>query len=69
MFGKLIGWLADVVREIDHANEVIRVSEERVRYSIPARLEELEGRRQAEANDGVAETSADAQADEHPEGA
>jgi hypothetical protein len=37
VFGKLIGWLADVVREINHANEVMRVPEERVRYSSSAR--------------------------------
>lgn len=38
VFGKLIGWLANVAREINHANAMMREPEDRVRYSSPARL-------------------------------
>lgn len=50
--GGLLRRLADVVREISRANAVMRVPEERVRYSSPAVPEELEYRRPQEESDG-----------------
>lgn len=47
----LLRWLADAAREVNRVNAVMRVPEERVRYSSLVLSEELEyRRRQGESN-------------------